>query len=101
MMRSEKAFTWSNAKNEHLKATRLVSFEEVLAHMATGDILDIIEHPNQEKYGGQKILIVRMRQYAWLVPFVETEDRITFVTIIPSRKATKRYLEHEEATDQT
>ena len=100
-MRSEKAFTWNKAKNELLKATRFVSFEEVLAHMAAGDILDIIEHPNQGKYERQKILIVRMRQYAWLVPFVETEDRISLLTIIPSRKATKRYLENEEATDRT
>ena len=100
-MRPEKTFTWNKAKNELLKATRAVSFEEVLAHMAAGDILDIIEHPNQGKYERQKILIVRMRQYAWLVPFVETEDRISLITIIPSRKATKRYLENEEATDRT
>ena len=94
-MRTEKTFTWNKAKNELLKATRFVSFEEVLAHMAAGDILDIIEHPNQKKYEGQMIFIVRMRRYAWLVPFVETEDAISLITIIPSRKATKRYLEDE------
>ncbi len=89
-MKSAKAITWNKAKGQLLKATRAVSFEEVLAHVAAGDILDIIEHPNQEKYRGQKILIVSMRHYAWLVPFVETEDTISLITIIPSRKATKR-----------
>jgi uncharacterized DUF497 family protein len=95
IMNSGKNFAWNEAKNELLKTTRAVSFEEVLAHMAAGDILDIIEHPNQKKYEGQMILIVRMRRYAWLVPFVETEDAISLITIIPSRKATKRYLEDE------
>jgi uncharacterized DUF497 family protein len=95
IVNSGKKFAWSEAKNELLKTTRAVSFEEVLAHMAAGDILDIIEHPNQKKYEGQMIFIVRMRRYAWLVPFVETEDAISLITIIPSRKATKRYLEDE------
>jgi uncharacterized DUF497 family protein len=98
-MKLAKAFTWNKAKNQLLKATRTVSFEEVLAHITAGDILDIIEHPNQKKYRGQKILIVSMRRYAWLVPFVETEDTISLITIIPSRKATKRYLKNEEVTD--
>jgi uncharacterized DUF497 family protein len=95
IMNSGKNFAWNEAKNELLKTTRAVSFEEVLAHMAAGDILDIIEHPNQKKYEGQMIFIVRMRRYAWLVPFLETEDAISLITIIPSRKATKRYLEDE------
>jgi len=31
--------------------------------------------------------------YAYLVPFVETESEIFLKTIIPSRKATRKYLE--------
>lgn len=52
----------------------------------------IVEHPHQEKYRGQRILIVRMHDYAWLVPFVETRDEVFLKTIIPSRKATRDYL---------
>ena len=100
-MDSGKTFAWNEAKNELLKTTRAVSFEEVLAHMAAGDILDIVEHPNQKKCEGQTIFIVRMRRYAWLVPFVETEDTISPTTIMPNRKATKRYLENEEATERS
>lgn len=60
--------------------------------MARGDLLDILEHPNQERYGGQRIFVVKVEGYVYLVPFVETEGEIILKTIIPSRKATKQYL---------
>jgi len=87
-----KAYVWNEAKNQLLKAKRDISFEEVIAHIAVGDLLGIVEHTNQEKYKDQHIFIVKMRDYAWLVPFVETENEIFLKTIIPSRKATKKYL---------
>jgi len=37
--------------------------------------------------------IVNMGNYAYLVPFVEDEAGIFLKTIIPSRKATRKYLE--------
>jgi uncharacterized DUF497 family protein len=88
-----KTYAWNEAKNQLLRAERGISFEEVVVHIAAGDLLDIIEHPNPEKYKGQRMFIVKVRDYAWLVPFVETDDKIFLKTIIPSRKATKRYLE--------
>jgi hypothetical protein len=61
-------------------------------HIEKKHILDIVEHPNQEKYKGQKILVVNVENYAYLVPFVESEQEIFLKTVIPSRKATKKYL---------
>ena len=87
-----KAYTWNKEKNELIKAERDVSFEEAVVHIAAGDLLDVVEHPNPEKYEGQRMFIVKMREYAWLVPFVETDAEIFLKTIIPSRKATKKYL---------
>ena len=87
-----KAYVWSEEKNQLLKAKRDISFEEVITHITVGDLLDVIEHTNQEKYEGQRIFIIKMRDYAWLVPFIETENEIFLKTIIPSRKATKKYL---------
>lgn len=87
-----KAFAWNEEKNQQLKAKRGISFEEVIVHIAAGDLLDIVEHPHPEKYRGQRIFIVKIRDYVWLVPFVESENEIFLKTIIPSRKATKRYL---------
>ena len=87
-----KAYAWNREKNQRLKVERDVSFEEVVAHIAAGGLLDIVEHPNPEKYEGQRLFIVKMRDYVWLVPFVETEDEIFLKTVIPSRKATRKYL---------
>ncbi len=87
-----KYYFWDNEKNRRLKAERDVSFEEVVFYIERGQLLDIVEHPNQEKYQGQRIFIVNIGEYAYLVPFVETEREIFLKTIIPSRKATKEYL---------
>lgn len=83
---------WNNEKNEKLKQDRNICFEDVVYHIVNGDVLEATEHPNQKKYPGQKMLGVKVDDYAYLVPYVETEDGIFLKTIIPSRKATKRYL---------
>jgi uncharacterized DUF497 family protein len=90
-----KHFSWDTKKNEKLKAERGISFEEVVFNVERGDVLDILEHPNQERYGGQRVFVVDVRNYAYLVPFVETEKEVVLKTIIPSRKATRRYLRGE------
>ena len=87
-----KTCSWSHEKNRRLKAERDVSFEEVVFYIERGQLLDIVEHQNQERYRGQRIFVVEIRDYAYLVPFVETEREIFLKTIIPSRKATRDYL---------
>ena len=88
-----KHFTWSLEKNKWLVAERNISFERILQHIENNQILDIVEHPNSSKYPNQKIFIIDIENYAYLVPFVENEDEVFLKTIIPSRKATKKYLE--------
>ncbi len=87
-----KIFLWNEEKNALLKAERQISFEEILLYIEMGFLLDVLEHPNQEKYEGQKIFVVQVDEYVYLVPFVETEREIFLKTIIPSRKATRKYL---------
>ena len=87
-----KYFVWDNGKNEKLKEERGISFEEVVFHIERDDILDILEHPNQKKYGNQRVFVLNIEGYAYLVPFLETETEVVLKTIIPSRKATRRYL---------
>ena len=87
-----KYFTWDPEKNQKLKAERGVSFEEVVFHIERGDLLDVLEHPRKNKYQGQRIFVVKIENYAYLVPFVEGEKEIFLKTIIPSRKATRLYL---------
>lgn len=91
-----KYFSWNEEKNELLREERQVSFEDVVFYIEQGFLLDVLEHPNQEKYKGQKIFVVQMDDYVYLVPFIEAEREIFLKTIIPSRKATKRYLKGSE-----
>lgn len=87
-----KVFRWDNEKNEWLKQNRGVCFEEVVILMEREDILETIEHPNQDKYPGQKIAILQIEDYAYLVPYVQESEEIFLKTVIPSRKATNKYV---------
>lgn len=87
-----KYFDWDSEKNEWLIQEREISFEEVLVAIEGGYLLDIVEHPRKSRYPKQKVFIVHIQEYAYLVPFVENEEKIFLKTIIPSRKATKKYI---------
>jgi uncharacterized DUF497 family protein len=87
-----KPFRWNEEKNFKLKEERGVCFEDVVFKIEMGEILDLLEHPNKKRYPNQRIFVVEIDGYAYLVPFVETEEEVFLKTIIPSRKATKKYL---------
>ncbi len=87
-----KALRWSPEKNEILKADRGISFERVVVAIEGGGLLDILAHPNQDRYPKQRVLVVACDNYVYLVPFVEEEDYFFLKTVIPSRKATRDYL---------
>jgi len=87
-----KVFRWDNDKNELLKNNRGVCFEQVVILMDREDILETVEHPNQNKYPRQKIATVMIDDYAYLVPYVQKSDEIFLKTIIPGRKATNKYV---------
>ena len=88
-----KPYEWSEEKNEWLKKERGVGFEDVLVAIHEGKIITIIEHPNQKRYKNQKVLIIELGEYAYLVPFREDEEKIFLKTIFPSRKYTREYIE--------
>lgn len=87
-----KDIRWDGLKNEKLKSERNVSFEAVLVAIQQGNTLDDLIHPDRERYPNQRLLVVKIKKYAYLVPYVETDTEIFLKTIIPSRKATKQYL---------
>ena len=59
--------------------------------ISAGNELAVLEHPNQDKYPGQRISMVQVDDYVYALPFVETEMEIFLKTIIPSRKAKRQY----------
>lgn len=87
-----KVFVWDNAKNDWLIAERGISFERIVFLIEHEGLLDVVRHPNRNKYPNQKIFIVELDGYAWLIPFVESDTEIFLKTAIPSRKATRDYL---------
>ena len=87
-----KVFNWSDEKNQQLIADRGLSFEDIVYYIQQGQLLDDLRNPNQEKYPNQRIFIIEVNSYAYLVPYVENDEEIFLKTIIPSRKATKQYI---------
>ena len=87
-----KYFDWIEEKNIKLKRDRNISFEIIVSQIELGFLIDIIENPNQTKYNNQNLLVVEYEDYVYLVPFVEGDEKVFLKTIIPSRKATKKYL---------
>ncbi len=85
-----KYFNWDTNKNDWLKKNRNICFDDIVFYISKNLILDIIKHPNRDKYPNQKIFIIEIADYIYLVPFVENEQEIFLKTIIPSRKATKK-----------
>jgi len=87
-----KYIAWNKEKNKKLKKEREITSEIIAYLIETEQTLDIIKHPNDNKYPNQRIFVVPYKNYAYLVPIVEDERQIFLKTIIPSRKATRKYL---------
>ena len=85
-------FRWAPEKNDILKRERGVSFEEITVAVEAGALLEIVPHPNPAKYPRQKVMVVELAGYAYLVPFVEEVDHYFLKTIIPSRTATRMFI---------
>ncbi|GAB6268579.1 MAG: hypothetical protein STSR0002_13210 [Smithella sp.] len=87
-----KNINWNTEKSSALKTSRGVCFEDMVFYIERGDILDDYLHPNQQDYPGQRIMVIGIENYASLVPYAENDEELFLKTIIPSRKATQRYL---------
>jgi uncharacterized DUF497 family protein len=93
MHRDKPEFEFSAEKNQQLIKERGISFEDIVAALANGKLLDVIVHHNSSKYPTQEIYMVDINGYVYLVPFVRKDKRTVFLkTIFPSRKMTKKYL---------
>jgi len=82
---------WSIEKNEILKKSRDVCFEDVEVAILEGNVIDITPHFNKQKYPNQNIMIVKFHNYIYYVPYVKDSQKIFLKNIIPSRKYNKIY----------
>jgi uncharacterized DUF497 family protein len=88
-------FDWSEEKNRQLKERRGISFEEIVLCIQENRIVTVLEHPNKDRYPGQRLYLIEYKKRIYVVPFVEDNDEevIFLKTIYPSRHYTKKYLE--------
>lgn len=92
-MRLDQEIGWNEDKNRQLRNTRGVGFEDVIAAIEAGRVLDDIEHPHEERKSHQRLLIVDISGYACVVPYVQQRGRVFLKTIYHSRAMQKRYME--------
>lgn len=89
------AFTinFSEEKNQLLKATRGIGFDEILAAIRNQDLIADLSHPNSKRTN-QRLFVVRIKQYAYAVPYVinPSKNEIFLKTVYPSRALTKEYI---------
>ena len=85
-------FRWIAEKNEKLASQRGITFEEIVGRIESGSKVFDTDHPNKKKYPNLRIMIVDVEGYAYMVPYIVDGDEYFLKTIIPSRKATKKYL---------
>jgi uncharacterized DUF497 family protein len=86
-----KKFEWNEEKNKLLRKDRQISFEEIVDALKKGKLLDRYKHPNEGKYCHQEIFVVEIKDAAYIVPFVEDDEKYFLKTIYRSRKAAKKY----------
>ncbi|MDO8497656.1 MAG: toxin [bacterium] len=87
-----KRIEFNKEKSKNLKKDRGISFEKVSLIIKRKGFIGIVEHPNKKRYPKQRMYLVKIEEYIFIVPFVEDEEKIFLKTIYPSRKHTKKYL---------
>lgn len=100
MYNTSMTFDWDPEKNELLKFERGISFEIIIFHLEQGDVWKISDNQNQKRYPGQRVYFVNVNNYIFLVPFIKKGENIFLKTIIPSRKATKEFLNEMEGNNE-
>ena len=86
-------YDFSGDKDELLKETRGFGFRDIIEAIEGGKLIDNKSHPNKKKYPKQKLFVVKLDKYVYVVPYVIDEDRKLFFlkTFYPSKKITKQY----------
>lgn len=82
---------FSEEKNLILQETRGLCFDDVIKTIENNKVLDYLKN---KKYPNQKILVIKIRNYIYAVPYIVNKKKKTIFlkTVYPSRMLTKKYL---------
>jgi len=89
-----KPVMFSEKKDKWLRKERGVGFVEISQSIKEERMIKVIDHPNKKKFPKQKMFLVQLKNYLYVVPFVEEVGYIFLKTVYPSNKYTKKYLKH-------
>ena len=79
-------FRYDARKNDWLAKERNITFEDAIKAISDNGILADYDHPNQEKYPTQRIMVVAINGYPHCIPYTVEGDLIEMKTVFPSRK---------------
>lgn len=84
---------YNEEKNQLLRATRGIGFEEAIQAIRQGGLLADIVHPSYKR-PKQRMYVVLINAYAFALPYVinRKKQEIFLKTLYPSRALTKKCL---------
>jgi len=65
---------------------------EIPAEKLSGGLVANMPHPHRDRYPRQRVLIVAINNYTYVVPCIVPGEVVELITLFPSRKATRDYL---------
>lgn len=88
---------FNEEKNQLLKATRGVGFDEIIEAIGKGGLLTDIAHPSKSR-PSQRLYIVKIKKYAYAVPYILNvqKNEIFLKTAYASRALTKKYMKGDD-----
>ncbi|MDX2112881.1 MAG: BrnT family toxin [Alphaproteobacteria bacterium] len=84
-------YTFSEEKDHKLRNERGIGFKEIITYLESGNIVDVISHPNLKKYPQQWYYMINIEGYIWAVPHEYRDGKIHLITAFQNRKANKTY----------
>ena len=85
----EFTYAFDPEKNAWLLRERGIGFEQIIALIEGGRLIQVLEHPDQTKYRDQLLFEVDVAGYVYVVPVVREGRTMFLKTIYAIRKATK------------
>ncbi|MGE0643610.1 MAG: DUF4258 domain-containing protein [Nitrospira sp.] len=82
-------YAFDSDKNARLIRERGISFEQIIALIESGNLIQVLEHHDRQRYPNQLLYEVDVDGYVYVVPVVREHRTLFLKTIYPSRKATR------------
>jgi hypothetical protein len=83
-------YAFDPQKNAWLVRERGISFEQIIVLIESSRLIQVLEHPNVERYPDQLLYEVDVDGYVHVAPVIRERRTLFLKTIYPSRKATRK-----------